>query len=36
MFCAHYYVKPGGNTDLSPRSDPHDEFGECGLLMASR
>lgn len=33
-FCAHYYVKPGGNCDLSPRSDPHQEFGGLNCLIA--
>lgn len=34
MFCAHYYVKPGGNCDLSRRSDPHGEFGGLNVLTA--
>lgn len=34
LFSAHYYVKPGGNADLSPRSDPHDEFVGKNCLIA--
>ncbi|KAG6504986.1 hypothetical protein ZIOFF_037334 [Zingiber officinale] len=26
LFKDHYYIKPSGNCDLSPMSDPHDEF----------
>ena len=26
IFANHYYVKPGGNYDLSRMSDPHNEF----------
>ncbi|BDA44314.1 Spermatogenesis-associated protein 20 [Coccomyxa sp. Obi] len=33
VFKQHYYVKPGGNTDLSPRSDPHEEFGGLNCLI---
>ncbi|PRW45152.1 spermatogenesis-associated 20 [Chlorella sorokiniana] len=33
IFSRHYYVKPAGNTDLSPRSDPHDEFGGLNVLI---
>ena len=27
VFISHYYVKDEGNADLTPRSDPHHEFG---------
>lgn len=33
LFCSHYYVKPGGNCDLSPRSDPHHEFVGLNCLI---
>ncbi|KAL4448270.1 hypothetical protein ABPG75_005489 [Micractinium tetrahymenae] len=33
VFCSHYYVKPGGNCDLSPRSDPHHEFVGLNCLI---
>eukprot|EP00899_Mesostigma_viride_P021032 jgi/Mesvir1/28930/Mv17715-RA.1 len=34
VFCDHYYVKRGGNCDLSPFSDPHGEFaGKCVLYQ---
>eukprot|EP00884_Botryococcus_braunii_P010010 jgi/Botrbrau1/1900/Bobra.0005s0016.2 len=28
-----YYIKPEGNCDLSPRSDPHEEFGGLNCLI---
>jgi uncharacterized protein YyaL (SSP411 family) len=31
-----YGVKPGGNADLSPRSDPHQEFTGKNVLMQVR
>ncbi|PSC70426.1 spermatogenesis-associated 20 isoform B [Micractinium conductrix] len=34
VFCSHYYVKPEGNCDLSPRSDPHGEFAGLNCLIA--
>lgn len=34
VFNAHYYIKPEGNCDLSPRSDPHGEFGGLNVLIA--
>ena len=34
VFCAHYYVKPEGNCDLSRRSDPHGEFTGLNVLIA--
>ena len=33
VFKAHYFVKPGGNAVLSPRSDPHREFGGLNTLI---
>lgn len=33
-FMEHYYVKPGGNCDLSSRSDPHKEFVGKNCLIA--
>ena len=36
MFCAHYYLKPGGNCDLSPRSDPHKEFVGKNVLFTAQ
>jgi uncharacterized protein YyaL (SSP411 family) len=34
VFKPHYYVKPGGNADLSRRSDPHGEFHGKNTLIA--
>ncbi|KAL4202665.1 hypothetical protein AMTRI_Chr02g222250 [Amborella trichopoda] len=33
LFKDHYYVKPGGNCDLSRMSDPHDEFKGKNVLI---
>ena len=33
-FKQRYYVKPEGNADLSPRSDPHGEFQGKNCLIA--
>jgi hypothetical protein len=33
---SHYGVKPRGNADLSPRSDPHGEFSGLNVLRAVR
>ena len=33
VFKPHYFVKPGGNAVLSPRSDPHHEFGGLNTLI---
>ncbi|KAI3426373.1 hypothetical protein D9Q98_008745 [Chlorella vulgaris] len=34
VFAAHYTCNPGGNCDLSPRSDPHREFVGLNCLIA--
>ena len=34
MFKQHYHIKPGGNCDLSPRSDPHGEFQGLNVLIS--
>jgi uncharacterized protein YyaL (SSP411 family) len=36
LFVSHYGVKPAGNADLSPRSDPHGEFTGRNILRAVR
>jgi uncharacterized protein YyaL (SSP411 family) len=36
LFVSHYGVKPGGNADLSARSDPHGEFTGRNILRAVR
>ena len=36
IFGAHYYVKGGGNCDLSQRSDPHEEFEGVNVLIARK
>ncbi len=36
LFCDHYGVKPGGNADLSERSDPQGEFRGHNILRAVR
>ena len=36
MFIAHYYIKPQGNADLSPRSDPHHEFRGLNCLRQAQ
>ena len=33
VFKPHYFVRLGGNAVLSPRSDPHREFGGLNTLM---
>ena len=33
VFKPHYFVKPSGNAVLSPRSDPHREFGGLNTLI---
>ena len=33
LFANHYYVKPGGNCDLSRMSDPHNEFKGKNVLI---
>ena len=33
IFGSHYYVKPSGNCDLSPISDPHREFRGLNVLI---
>uniref|UniRef100_A0A0C9RU26 TSA: Wollemia nobilis Ref_Wollemi_Transcript_13011_2716 transcribed RNA sequence n=1 Tax=Wollemia nobilis TaxID=56998 RepID=A0A0C9RU26_9CONI len=33
LFMRHYYVKPGGNCDLSRMSDPHNEFVGKNVLI---
>ncbi|KAG6508448.1 hypothetical protein ZIOFF_033822 [Zingiber officinale] len=33
LFKDHYYIKPSGNCDLSPMSDPHDEFKGKNVLI---
>ncbi|CAM6089523.1 unnamed protein product [Calypogeia fissa] len=33
VFAKHYYVKPGGNCDLSRGSDPHNEFAGKNVLI---
>ncbi|KAK9796268.1 hypothetical protein WJX73_009886 [Symbiochloris irregularis] len=33
LFKQHYYIKSAGNCDLSPRSDPHDEFKGLSCLL---
>lgn len=33
LFMNHYYVKPGGNCDLSRMSDPHNEFEGKNVLI---
>ncbi|SPQ96814.1 unnamed protein product (mitochondrion) [Plasmodiophora brassicae] len=32
-FCFHYNVKDSGNTDMSPMSDPHNEFRNRNVLI---
>lgn len=36
MFMAHYYIKAQGNADLTPRSDPHHEFGGLNCLRQAQ
>ena len=36
LFKQRYYVKPEGNADLSPRSDPHGEFHGKNCLIARK
>ena len=36
MFITHYYIKPQGNADLSPRSDPHHEFRGLNCLRQAQ
>ena len=36
LFKERYYVKPEGNADLSPRSDPHSEFVGKNCLIARK
>lgn len=36
MFMSHYYIKAQGNADLSPRSDPHHEFGGLNCLRQAQ
>ena len=33
LFMQHYFVKTGGNTTLSPQSDPHNEFTGLNCLI---
>ena len=33
LFKNHYYVKSSGNCDLSPMSDPHNEFNGKNVLI---
>eukprot|EP01018_Ginkgo_biloba_P017821 Gb_30260 [translate_table: standard] len=33
LFIKHYYIKPGGNCDLSRMSDPHNEFDGKNVLI---
>lgn len=33
LFKKHYYVKSSGNCDLSPMSDPHNEFDGKNVLI---
>lgn len=33
IFKQHYFVKSGGNTTLSPQSDPHNEFAGLNCLI---
>ena len=36
MFISHYYIKAQGNADLTPRSDPHHEFGGLNCLRQAQ
>lgn len=36
MFMSHYYIKAQGNADLTPRSDPHHEFGGLNCLRQAQ
>ena len=36
LFMSHYYVKAQGNADLTPRSDPHHEFGGLNCLRQAQ
>ena len=36
LFCRHYSVREEGNCDLSPYSDPHQEFRRLNVLREVR